>query len=84
MLSSPVREKRRVSPEVMQQAVLNLCQGRFLGRRVLAHLLARNADDLLKRILNPMVQAKTLIPAFASTSNPKQAYMAAEPADSKE
>lgn len=84
MLSSPVREKRRVSPEVMQQAVLNLCQGRFIGRRVLAHLLARNADDLLKRILNPMVQAKTLIPAFASTSNPKQAYMAAEPADSKE
>ena len=84
MLSSAVREKRRVSPEVMRQAVLDLCQGRFIGRRVLAYLLARNADDLLKRILNPMVQAKTLIPAFASSSNPKQAYMAAEPADSKE
>ncbi|MBS1189861.1 MAG: family ATPase [Rhodocyclaceae bacterium] len=83
-LSSPVREKRRVSPETMQQAVLDLCRGRFLGRRVLAHLLARNADDLLKRILNPMVQAKTLIPAFASSSNPKQAYMASEASDSEE
>ena len=81
-LSLPIRDKRRVAPAVMQLAVLRLCQGRFLGRRVLAHLLARNPDDLLKRILNPMVQAKLLIPAFASSSNPKQAYMAISLAES--
>lgn len=75
-LSAHVREKRRVSPDVMQQAVFSLCRGRFLGRRVLAYLLARNPDDLLKRVLNPMVRAKQLTPAFASASNPKQAYMA--------
>ncbi len=78
-LSLSVRNKRRVSPEEMQQVVLSLCQGRFLGRRVLADLLKRNPDDLLKRILNPMVRARILTPAFASSQSPKQAYMAATP-----
>jgi hypothetical protein len=83
-IAAPIRPKRRVSPEELQSVVLALCSGRFLGRRVLSHLLERDPDDLRKRVLTPMVQAKRLIPAFASTSNPKQAYMAAEPADSKE
>ena len=68
----------RVPPEQLQQTILALCKGRFLGRRVLARLLDRNADDLLKRTLNPMVAARILAPAFASTSDPRQAYIATE------
>ncbi|MDP2029897.1 MAG: putative DNA binding domain-containing protein [Thiobacillus sp.] len=78
-LAAPVRDKPRVSPALLQETILALCERRFLGRRVLAKLLARNADDLLKRTLNPMVAAKALTPAFASTSDPRQAYMAAAP-----
>lgn len=75
-LAAPVRGKRRVSPELLQQTILVLCEKCYLGRRVLAHLLNRNADDLLKRTLTPMVAAKVLAPAFSSISNPKQAYIA--------
>lgn len=75
-LAAPVRTRRRTSPELLQQTILALCEKRYLGRRVLAHLLNRNADDLLKRTLTPMVAVKMLVPAFASTSDPRQAYMA--------
>ncbi len=75
-LALPVRTKRRTSPAVLQQTILALCAKRYLGRRVLAYVLKRNADDLLKRTLAPMVMAKVLVPAFASTSDPRQAYMA--------
>lgn len=75
-LASPVRTKRRTSPAVLQQTILALCEKRYLGRRVLAYVLKRNADDLLKRTLTPMVAAKVLVPAFASASDPRQAYMA--------
>jgi ATP-dependent DNA helicase RecG len=75
-LAAPVRAKPRVAPELLQQTILALCEGRYLGRRVLAYLLGRNPDDLHKRTLSSMVAAKALIPAFASTSDPRQAYMA--------
>jgi hypothetical protein len=75
-LASPVRTKRRTSSTVLQQTILALCAKRYLGRRVLAYVLKRNADDLLKRTLTPMVTAKVLVPAFASASDPRQAYMA--------
>ena len=83
-IAAPIRPKRRVAPEDLQNVVFTLCTGRFLGRRVLSYLLERDPDDLRKRVLTPMVQAKRLITAFASTSNPKQAYMSAERADSNE
>ena len=75
-LAKPVSRHRRVAPEILQNTVCNLCSGRYLGRRVLAHLLNRNADDLLKRTLNPMVEAGQLQTAFDSASDPRQAYTA--------
>ncbi|WP_306602966.1 RNA-binding domain-containing protein [Azonexus sp.] len=75
-IASPARENKHLPREEMRRVVLKLCLGRYLGRRVLAHLLNRDSDDFRKRILNPLVQEKLLTPAFASSSNPKQAYMA--------
>ena len=75
-IAAPARENKHLARDDMRLVVLKLCSGRYLGRRVLAHLLNRDSDDFRKRILNPMVQEKLLTPAFASSSNPKQAYMA--------
>ena len=73
-LAQPVSERKRVAPMLLQTTIVNLCQGRYLGRRVLAHLLKRNPDDLLKRMLNPLVEKGRLKMAFPSSSDPRQAY----------
>lgn len=73
-LACPVSQRKRVSPDVLEATIVSLCRGRYLGRRVLAQLLNRNADDLLKRVLNPMVDLGKLKTAFPSNSDPRQAY----------
>lgn len=77
-LAAPVAERERASPELVQQTVLALCRGRYLGLRVLAQLLGRNPDgvDLRKRILNPLVANKTLLRAYPNPNDPRQAYTA--------
>lgn len=74
VIAQAVYERKRVAPELLQATILKLCQGRYLGRRVLAQLLGRNPDDLLKRTLNPLVGKKLLKTAFSSSSDPRQAY----------
>ena len=76
-LARPVSEARRVQPQYLRAIVSKLCNSRYLGRHVLAHLLQRNADDLLKRILSPMVESGQLKPAYAVSRDPRQAYIAA-------
>ena len=78
-LAKPVSQQARVSPALLRATLLDLCRGRFLGRRVLAQLLHRNPDDLLKRTLNPLVDGKSLKTAFPSRSDPRQAYTTADP-----
>ena len=76
LAAHPVRERSRVASSVLQDTVVTLCTGRYLGRRVLAQLLNRNPDDLLKRTLNPMVGQGLLKTAFPTNSDPRQAYTA--------
>ena len=73
-IAQAVYERKRVAPELLRATILKLCQGRYLGRRVLAQLLSRNPDDLLKRTLNPLVEKNLLQTAFPSSSDPRQAY----------
>lgn len=77
-LAAPVADRERASPELVQQTVLTLCSGRYLGLRALAQLLGRNPDgvDLRKRILNPLVANKTLLRAYPYPNDPRQAYIA--------
>jgi len=79
-LAKPVSVVRRVNPQILRGVVLQLCTGRYLGRHVLAHLLRRNADDLLKRTLNPMVESGLLRQGRAAGSDPRQAYIASSTA----
>ncbi len=82
-LASSVSSSPRVPPELLQETILTLCKGRYLGWRVLARLLGRNADDLLKRTLNPMVVSRILAAAFSSTNDPRQAYIATGTTENK-
>lgn len=77
-LAAPVTRRGRASPELVQQTVLALCSGRYLGLRALAQLLERNPDgvDLRKRILNPLVASGSLQRAYPSANDPRQAYTA--------
>ena len=77
-IAQTIRRKRHVQAQVLRSVICQLCDGRYLGRHVLAHLLKRNADDLLKRTLNPMVADGQLKPAHAASSDPRQAYVASE------
>ena len=83
-LAMPVSGKRRVSPDTVRDVVLRLCQGRYLGLRVLAALLSRRdaqGADLRKRILNPLVRQGRLLRAYPRPNDPRQAYMTAPGAD---
>ena len=73
-LAQPVRDRDRVSPEVMRPVVLSLCDGCYIGLRLLAELLNRDSDDLRKRILNPLVKEGALRRAFRRPNDPRQAY----------
>jgi hypothetical protein len=75
-LAAPVASRGRASPKLVQQTILALCRGRYLGLRVLAELLGRNPDgvDLRKRILNPLVSGNALQRAYPNPNDPRQAY----------
>ena len=73
-ISATIRNKGRASPEVMRDTVLHLCKGRFLGLRILAKLLARDAADLRRRVLNPLVKDNSLLRSFPRPNDPRQAY----------
>ena len=75
-LAEPVANRGKVSALTLRDAILALCQGRFLGLRVLAHALQRDSDDLRKRTLTPMVQEGVLRAAYTAARDPRQAYTA--------
>jgi len=77
-IADPVRQTRRAAPQLVQTIVRRLCSDRYIGRHVLAHLLQRNPDDLLKRTLTPMVNEGQLKTAYAASRDPRQAYIAAD------
>ena len=77
-LAKPVSSRQRATLEVVQQTVLALCSGRYLGLRVLSELLKRrNQDggDLRRRILNPLVAQGALRRAYLQANDPRQAYI---------
>lgn len=82
-LALPVSQGQRARKEVLQATVQALCQGRFLGPRVLGRLLGRESINLRKQTLKPMVAAGLLQQAFVASSDPRQAYIAIAETDEK-
>lgn len=84
-LAEPVSGLQRAKPELVKKTVLALCEGRYLGLRVLAELLSRrdrDGADLRKRILNPLVKDGLLLRAYPRPNDPRQAYRSA-PTDAR-
>lgn len=82
-LALPVSGAGRVPPAVLQDVLLALCAGRYLGLRVLAQVLHRDPDDLRKRTLSQMVKDGQLKTAYPAAKDPRQAYTAAASANTK-
>jgi ATP-dependent DNA helicase RecG len=74
-IAEPERQRKRSNPADLKTAVLAVCQGHYLGLRVLSALLGRDGDDLRKRTLNPLVASGDLQRAYPSPSDPRQGYM---------
>jgi len=80
-----IRIRKRSAPDEMRETVRQLCRGRYVGVRVLATLLNRNAADLVRRVLSPMVTDGLLRRAFPRPSDPRQAYIGTQsPADAED
>jgi hypothetical protein len=76
--AGPVSNRLRATPTLVRQTVLTLCDGRYLGLRVLADLLNRrdrDGKDLRIRILNPLVAEGALRRAYPKKNDPRQGYI---------
>jgi len=71
-IAKPVRSKKRVRKEVIQQTIQELCQGRFLTIQQLGSYLDRVPEDLRNRFIKPMVESGKLIRRFPDRPNHEQ------------
>lgn len=76
-VASPAREKRRLSPAVMDDLIVRLSTDRHLTAAELASLLRREIEVLQKKYLRRLVRAGRLRTRYPSEpTHPRQAYTA--------
>lgn len=75
-LASPIHETRRADPEEIQKVILAVCRGHYLGIRIIAQLLQRDAQDLSRRHLKTLVEVGQLVRRYQRPNDPRQAYTA--------
>ncbi|WP_049802547.1 hypothetical protein [Gloeothece verrucosa] len=74
-LAAPVRYKKKVQPQLMQEIILKVCQGRFLTQQQLAEILNRSPDRLRTSYLSKMVKENLLELRYPDQpTHPDQAY----------
>ncbi len=74
-IAKPAQVSRKINKQEMADLICGLCNGRFLGLKVLAVLLGRSESYLRQGHLNPLVEQGRLRRAFPTTPNdPRQAY----------
>jgi len=79
--AAAAREKRRLHPSVMRDAITRICSGQYVTIGVLAQLVQRRPKSLQSQYLTPMVKEEHVLEwAFPTKRNdPRQAYIAATP-----
>jgi ATP-dependent DNA helicase RecG len=78
-IAAPARQQKRLTPPEMEQILLKLCQNRWLSRLELSVIVARNAESLRQRFLNPMVEHGLLRLRYPDKPNrADQAYSAGD------
>jgi len=79
-MASEPRSKGKVDRQVLIDAVLQLCEGRFVTLRCLAELVSRKPDTLRDQYLKILVRQRQLNLAFPKTPNhERQAYTTVRP-----
>jgi len=74
-IAESAKVSRKINKQEMADLICSLCNGRFLGLKVLAVLLGRSESYLRQGHLNPLVEQGRLRRAFPTTPNdPRQAY----------
>ena len=77
-IAAPVRDKKRVSPELMQSTILQLCSGQYLLLKTLSELLERSPDTIRTHYINLMLEQGLLELKYpAQPNHPQQAYKTA-------
>lgn len=72
---SHIASSRRTKPEHLKEAVLTICEGRFLTLQEIAEILNRNETHLRKTIINPLLESKELILKYPNKpTHMNQAY----------
>lgn len=76
-LAAVPRQKKKLDPTIMEQAILSVCEGHYLTLSALAQLLNRKPASLRNEYLTQMVKSKLLTLAFPTTpTHERQAYCA--------
>jgi ATP-dependent DNA helicase RecG len=74
-LASPARQKERITPSLMRQIILKLCQNRYLTYAQIGALLNRHPEGIRNRFLSEMVREGSLLAKYPSEpTHPNQAY----------
>ncbi|MDY0375330.1 MAG: putative DNA binding domain-containing protein [Desulfobacterium sp.] len=74
-IAGPAKASRKLQKQEMSDLICSLCNGHYLGLKVLAALLDRSENYLRQSQLNPLVEQGRLRRAFPTTPNdPRQAY----------
>jgi len=77
-ISELARRKKRLSPSVMEEIIVELCRQKPLMLRELAHLLARTPDGLRNNYLAKLLDRGKIKLKYPDQPNhPKQAYIIA-------
>lgn len=70
-----IATSRRAKPQQLKEAVLTICEGRFLTLQEIAEILNRNETHLRKTIINPLLESNELILKYPSKpTHMNQAY----------
>ncbi|WP_353929865.1 RNA-binding domain-containing protein [Okeanomitos corallinicola TIOX110] len=75
-IATPVRDKRKVSKQLMEEIILKICQNQYLTQQQLANILNRSPHTLRTSYLTPMVKNNLLILKYPDTpTHPHQSYL---------
>ncbi|MBD2793281.1 RNA-binding domain-containing protein [Xenorhabdus szentirmaii] len=71
-ISFPAREKKRLSNEMMDSIVLELCKGHFIPLHIIAMLVNRTPQNVREKQLSPLVEQGKLRLAFPHAKRHKR------------
>ncbi|ELS04529.1 hypothetical protein Xen7305DRAFT_00042630, partial [Xenococcus sp. PCC 7305] len=74
-IAKPVRNKKKVPPDIMREVILNVCEDNFLTLQELAIILDRANSTLRSRFLQKMVEEGLIVLKYPDKlHHPGQAY----------